>query len=172
MAKTERDLETEQVWPTAWLNVQKLHPDAIVPTRNNETDAGLDLYSNEDVTLAPRGFVPFAHVDDTDGRDQARTIVSTGIAVEFPPGYAFFIHDRSGLSAKFGIHRVAGVVDYGYSGEVKVALINLSAEQYKIKKGDRIAQGVLTPVATPKVNVVEQLSKTSRGAKGFGSSGK
>lgn len=168
-------MQTEHAcWPTAFLNVKKLHPDAKIPTRNNPTDAGLDLYANETVTLMPRSF----EVEGCDERldalaeDKARAIVSTGIAIEFPPGYGFFIHDRSGLSAKFGVHRVAGVADEAYRGEIKVALINLGHRSYTIKKGDRIAQGVLMPIALPIVREVETLSETSRGVQGFGSSGK
>lgn len=153
-------------WPQPYLKVKKLHEDSTVPTRNNPTDAGLDLYAYETVTLAPRSFY-----SDSD-TDKARAIVSTGIAIEFPSGYAFFIHDRSGLSARHGIHRVAGVADEMYRGEIKVALVNLSHKEYTIKKGDRIAQGVLMPIALPEVFVVTELSDTARSDKGFGSSGK
>ena len=153
-------------WPQPFLKIKKLHEDSKVPTRNNPTDAGLDLYAYEGVTLMPRSFWA-----DT-GEDKARAIIPTGIAVEFPPGYAFFIHDRSGISATHGIHRVAGLVDESYRGEIKVALVNLSHKNYTIKKGDRIAQGVLMPIALPEVVVVDELSDTTRGNKGFGSSGK
>ena len=165
MDKHDRGAATE--WLAPFLKVKKLHEDSIVPTRNNPTDAGLDLYAHKTVTLQPRSFMP--HPDD---EDQARTVVPTGIAIEFPPGYAFFIHDRSGLSAKHGIHRVAGVADESYRGEIKVALVNLSHKEYTINKGDRIAQGILMPIALPEVIVVEELSDTIRGVQGFGSSGK
>jgi len=156
-------------WPQPFLKVKKLHEDSKVPTCNNPTDAGLDLYAYETVILAPRSFSTYPPDNDND---EARAIIPTGIAVEFPPGYAFFIHDRSGLSARHGIHRVAGLVDESYRGEVKVALVNLSHKEYTIKKGDRIAQGVLMPIALPEVAVVDELSDTTRGDKGFGASGR
>jgi dUTP pyrophosphatase len=166
MDKHGRGAVTE--WLAPFLKVKKLHEDSIVPTRNNATDAGLDLYAYETITLAPRGFTG-NYLNDPD---IARAIIPTGIAIEFPPGYAFFIHDRSGLSAKYGIHRVAGVADESYRGEIKVALVNLSHKEYTINKGDRIAQGILMPIALPEVIVVEELSDTVRGVQGFGSSGK
>jgi dUTP pyrophosphatase len=158
-------------WLQPYLKVKKLHEDSIVPTRNNPTDAGLDLYAYETVTLEGRAFR--YNIDGTLAEsDLARTVIPTGIAIEFPPGYALFIQDRSGLSAKHGIHRVAGTIDEAYRGELKIALVNLSHKPYTIKKGDRIAQGVLMPIALPEVQVVTELSDTARGDKGFGSSGK
>jgi len=157
-------------WQKPYLNVKRLYEDAILPTRNNPTDAGLDLYAYETVTLAAAGVM--VNSDGTHEVDPSRTVIPTGIAIQFPPGYAFFIHDRSGLSAKHGIHRLAGVVDEPYRGEIKVALINLGHKEYTINKGDRIAQGVLTPIALPEIVEVDSLTDTSRGAHGFGSSGK
>ncbi len=134
----------------------------LLPTRSNLTDAGLDLYAAEDVYLKANNSLP---------QESHRAIVSTGIAVEFPPGLGLFIHDRSGVSAKYGIHRVAGVVDSSFRGEVKVALVNLSQKDYQIKKGDRIAQAVISPIILAQVIEVDELSDTSRGDGGFGSTG-
>jgi dUTP pyrophosphatase len=134
----------------------------LIPTRSNATDAGLDLYAAEDVYLKASNSLP---------QESHRAIVSTGIAVEFPPGLVLLIQDRSGMSAKHGIHRVAGTVDSDYRGEVKVALVNLSQKDYQIKKGDRIAQAVLQPVILAQPIEVDELSDTSRGVGGFGSTG-
>ena len=134
----------------------------LVPSRSNATDAGLDLYAAEDVYLKANNSLP---------QESHRAVVSTGIAVEFPPGLVLLIQDRSGMSAKHGIHRVAGTVDSSYRGEVKVALVNLSQKDYQIKKGDRIAQAVLQPVILARSVEVDELSDTSRGAGGFGSTG-
>jgi dUTP pyrophosphatase len=134
----------------------------LIPTRSNTTDAGLDLYAAEDIYLKASNSLP---------QESHRAIVSTGIAVEFPPGLVLLIQDRSGMSAKHGIHRVAGTVDSDYRGEVKVALVNLSQKDYQIKKGDRIAQAVLQPVILAQPVEVGELSDTSRGAGGFGSTG-
>jgi len=134
----------------------KRAPGAKMPTRSNPTDAGLDLYALENRTIEPG----------------QRAIIKTGIHVEFPAGFALFIHDRSGLSTKHGLHRLAGVVDAGYSGEVGVVLINLGQDSYTINQGDKIGQAVLTPIALPILQEVDELSQTSRGDKGYGSTGK
>lgn len=138
------------------LKVKRLHPEAQLPTRANKTDAGLDLYSIEEKVLAPG----------------ARAIIKTGISVEFPGGYGLFIWDRSGLSTRNGLHRLAGVVDSLYRGEVGVALINLGQGSYTIKVGDKIAQAILAPIALPTVIEVDELSDTTRGEGGFGSTGR
>lgn len=140
----------------------------LLPTRSNATDAGIDLRAAEDITLAPWACGDLC----LEVSESHRAIVSTGIAVEVPPGLALFIQDRSGMSAKHGIHRVAGTVDSGYRGEVKVALVNLSQKEYHIKKGDRIAQAVLQPVILACPVEVDELSDTARGTGGFGSTGR
>tara|TARA_B100000925_G_scaffold273423_1_gene238141 strand:- start:314 stop:829 length:516 start_codon:yes stop_codon:yes gene_type:complete len=136
----------------------------LMPTRGTPTAVGLDLYAAEDVTLEPMYASTCA--------DAHRQMVSTGISVEFPDTHALFIHDRSGMSAKFGVHRVAGLIDSDYRGPVKVALVNLSNHTYEISKGDRIAQAVLAPVSLVTPKRVSELSDTSRGSGGFGSTGK
>jgi dUTP pyrophosphatase len=140
-----------------------------LPTRSNATDAGLDRYSAEDLTIEPNLYPEVTTAANT--RDRHRVVVDLGIKMEVPPGLGFFISDRSGMSAKHGIHRVAGVVDADYRGQVKVALVNLSSKAYHIKKGDRIAQGVLAPIVLATPVEVKSVSDTSRGESGFGSSG-
>jgi len=135
--------------------VKKLSPDAIIPSKDNPADAGIDIYTNESYTLQPG----------------ERYMFSTGISVEFPEGYVALFWDRSGLGSK-GIHRLAGVVDSGYRGEWKVVLLNTTNEPYEIKKGDKIVQCVLQKFEPVKIAEVEELNDSTRGEKGFGSSGR
>jgi len=137
------------------LKVKKLLKEAKLPVRKREGDAGLDLYSVEDVNLNP-------------GEWKA---IPTGIAVEIPKGYVGLIKDRSGLALKHALHCLAGVIDENYRGEIKVVVINLGREKVFIQKGTRIAQLLLVPYLKVEPVEVEELSNTERGEKGFGSSG-
>ncbi len=137
------------------LKVKKLREDALLPVRKRKGDAGLDLYSVEEVVLKP-------------GEWKA---VSTGIAVEIPQGYFGLVKDRSGLALKHALHCLAGVIDENYRGEVKVVLINLGDKEVKLEKHSRIAQLLIIPYLETEVEEVEELSDTERGEKGFGSSG-
>ncbi len=139
----------------AVLKVKKLRPDAVLPVRKRKGDAGLDLYAVEDVVLKP-------------GEWKA---VPTGIAVEIPEGHFGLIKDRSGLALKHALHCLAGVVDENYRGEIKVVMINLGGEEFKVEKGTRIAQLLIVPYLSVEVEEVEELSDTERGERGFGSSG-
>ena len=136
-------------------SVNKLSADAKIPTKDDPTDAGIDVYTNESYTLQPG----------------ERHLFSTGIAVEFPDGYVALLWDRSGLGSK-GIHRLAGVIDSGYRGEWKVALVNLSDEPYEIQSGDKIIQCILQKFEPVNITEVETLSETARSTAGFGSSGR
>jgi dUTP pyrophosphatase len=137
------------------LPIKKVSPDAVLPTRAHHDDAGLDLYGLEDVTLEPR-----------QGR-----MARTGIAIALPPRHVGLIADRSSM-AKKGIKTAGGVIDAGYRGEIQVVLWNISSEPVHLKAGERIAQLLILPVATPAVAEVQSLDDTARGEKGFGSSGK
>jgi len=144
------------------IKIKRLTDTAIVPTKSRKTDAGYDLYADEDIAIYP---------EDTK-------LISTGIAFAIPDGYAGLIWDRSGLGSK-GIHRHAGVVDSSYRGEVKVALSNSRARDveftdniYFISKGDRIAQILFQKVPHFDLVETEELDGTSRGSSGFGSSGR
>ena len=137
------------------LKVKKLHPEAKIPVRKREGDAGLDLYSVEDTVLQP-------------GEWKA---IPTGVAVEIPEGYVGIIKDRSGLALKYALHCLAGVIDENYRGEVKVVIINLGKETVKLEKGSRIAQLLLVPYLKAEPVEVGDLSDTERGEEGFGSSG-
>lgn len=137
------------------INILRLSPEATLPTRAHPDDAGLDLYSLEDVFLEP------GHGKTT----------KTGIALGLPQGYVGLVADRSSLARK-GIKTAGGVIDAGYRGEVHIVLWNISGEPVQLKRGERIAQLLILPVATPRVVEVISLNETPRGAKGFGSTGK
>lgn len=136
------------------LRVKRIHPEAKLPVYGHPGDAGLDIFSVVDRELQP-GEV-FA--------------VPTGIQVAVPAGHVGLVWDKSGISLQ-GVHRLAGVVDSGYRGEVQVVLINLSAAPFAIKKGMKIAQMLVQPVAAVTVIECEALDGTPRGQDGFGSTG-
>ena len=139
------------------LKVRKTLPTATLPTRAHPTDAGLDLYAAEPVELHPG----------------ERALVSTGISVEIPESTVGLICPRSGIALAHGITVVnaPGVIDSGYTGEVKVLLANMSNHLCSFDTGDRIAQMVLTPCFLPLIEETRELAETSRSDQGFGSSG-
>ncbi len=136
------------------LRVKRIHPEAKLPVYGHPGDAGLDLFSVVDRALAP-GEV-FA--------------VPTGIQVAVPAGHVGLVWDKSGISLK-SVHRLAGVVDSGYRGEIQVVMINLGAAPFAVRKGMKIAQMLVQPVAAVEVVECEALDDTSRGQGGFGSTG-
>lgn len=138
------------------LKIKKLSASAKVPSIAYHGDAGFDVYSDEDKTLAPGEHYSFA----------------TGIAMEVPPGFVALVWDKSGLSHKFALKTLGGVIDEGFRGECKIGLINLGREEMIIKKGDKLAQVLIQKVEKPEIKEVASLSKTERGERGFGSSGK
>jgi len=103
-----------------------------------------------------------------------RAICPTGLRVEIPPGYEMQIRPRSGLAVKHGITlpNTPGTIDSDYRGPLGVALVNLGAEPYTIRHGDRIAQMVVAPVVQVAFEIVDSLSATARGEGGFGSTGR
>lgn len=143
---------------TIQLPIKRLDPSVELPSYAYSGDAGLDLRANEDVTLAP----------------YERKLVSTGLAIAIPEGYAGFLQPRSGMALKRGLSlaNTPGLIDAHYRGELKVIAVNLDAHKsIHIERGERIAQLVIQKV--PVVNLVEvdELDETDRGAGGFGSSG-
>jgi len=137
-----------------------LHADAVLPIYANDGDAGCDLVAVETCTLAPDG---------------GRATVGTGLSIAVPEGYGGFVLPRSGLAAKHGVTCInaPGLIDAGYRGEVRVALVNLDpTHEYVVKKGDRIAQLVVLPVPTASFVIVDELPEASRGEGGFGSTGR
>src|SRR5687768_5035760 len=141
------------------LGVKKLRPDAVLPRYATAGAAGLDLVAAIDqaIDVAPGAVVK----------------VGTGIAIEIPSGYEAQVRPRSGLAAKHGVTvlNAPGTIDADYRGEVKVVLINHGEEPFIIKRGDRIAQLVVMPVAVSEFNERESLDDTARGSGGFGSTG-
>jgi len=137
-----------------------LHPDAVLPMNAKEGDAGCDLVAVESCTLLAGG---------------GRALIATGLALAIPDGYAGFVLPRSGLASKHGVTcaNAPGLIDSGYRGELKVALVNLDPERdYHVEKGDRIAQLVILATATSNFSVVDELPSATRGAGGFGSTGR
>jgi len=137
------------------LRTKLLSENAKLPSRASSTDAGLDLYSTEAVEL----------------QSLERKLISTGVSTAIPNGFYGRIADRSGNAYKLGLHVMAGVIDSGYRGEIKVLLVNLSNVKVDLPTGSKIAQLIITKIEyfTP-VNV-ETLDATDRNEKGFGSSG-
>ena len=138
--------------------LQRLDPDLPAPAYARPGDAGADLRSAIDVTLAPG----------------ERAMVPTGIAIALPDGHAAFVHPRSGLATKHGLSMVntPGTIDAGYRGEIFVLLINHDPrEAVDIKRGDRIAQLVIQKVEQAAFVETAELPDSSRGAGGFGSTG-
>jgi dUTP pyrophosphatase len=141
------------------LRVAKLTPEALLPTRAHDGDAGLDLYASEAAHIGPG----------------ERWSVGTGIALEIPPGHAGLVLPRSGLAREHGIALVnaPGLIDSGYRGEVRVLLLNTDpADIFRVDPGDRIAQLLLTPIALAEPVEADVLADSARGEGGFGSSGR
>lgn len=130
---------------------------AIAPTRAHDTDAGLDLYACRPANIPPGG----------------RELISTGVHVAIPPGYVGLICPRSGLAHKAGLTvlNAPGIIDAGYTGEIKVNLHNTGDALQHVDAGDRIAQLVITPIADAQLEQVDTLGTTERGDNGHGSTG-
>ena len=138
--------------------VQLLHRDAVVPAYAKHGDAGADLASVAELTLAPG----------------ERHLVPTGVAMAIPHGWVGLVHPRSGLAARHGISVVnaPGTVDSGYRGEILVNLVNLDpTSSFTVSPGDRIAQLVIVPVVQAQFRVVTEFGASERGTGGFGSTG-
>ena len=142
------------------IRVKKLKENAILPTYGSAGAAGADLYAclDEAVTILPgeTAWIP------------------TGIALEVPAGCAGLVYARSSLGVKRGLAPAnkVGVIDSDYRGEIRVVLLNHGKEPQTILSGERVAQFIITPVLTPAYEEVSELSDTSRGTGGFGSTGK
>ena len=142
------------------INVKKVNKNAKIPFRATTGSAGADLFAciEEDILLGPG----------------ERMLIPTGIAIELNnPECGAFIFPRSSVSFKNGVSlaNCVGVVDSDYRGEIKVALINHSEEDFVVHNGDRIAQLVILPVILPEFNEADSLNNTVRGEGGFGSTG-
>jgi dUTP pyrophosphatase len=139
--------------------IKRLDPDVPLPQYAKGGDAGADIVSAVDVTLAPG----------------ERALVPTGISIALPDGYVALVHPRSGLAIKHGVTMVnaPGTVDAGYRGELKLILINHDQKEYvSFKRGDRVAQLVIQQVERAEFIEVQELPGSGRGTDGFGSTGR
>jgi len=139
--------------------ITRLDPDLPLPRYAKGGDAGADIVSRIDITLAPG----------------ERALVPTGIAIALPDGYVALVHPRSGLAIKHGVTMVnaPGTVDAGYRGELQIILINHDKnESVSFKRGDRIAQLVIQKVERAEFIEVRDLPGSGRGTGGFGSTGR
>jgi len=142
------------------IEITMLDPDLPVPSYARAGDAGADMVARVDVTIPAAG---------------GRVVVPTGMAIAIPDGYAGFVLPRSGLAANHGVTCVnaPGLVDSGYRGELRVALVNTDpTTDYEVHRGDRIAQLVIQAVEHVAFTVVDHLPPTTRGEGGFGHSGR
>ena len=139
------------------VKVLRSDPEAQLPAYAHPGDAGMDVRSIEEVTLAPG----------------ARALVHTGLVLMLPPDAEAQVRPRSGLALKHGVTvlNTPGTIDAGYRGEVGVILVNLGAEPFTVEKGMKIAQIVVSPVAQAEIVEVASVDETDRGAGGFGSTG-
>ena len=138
--------------------VRRLDPGLPLPAYEHPGDAGMDLRSRIDVSIEPGG----------------RCLVPTGIALALRPGFAAFVHPRSGIAIRHGVTilNAPGTIDAGYRGEISVILVNHDpAASFSIARGDRIAQLVITSVESAVMVEVSELPGSHRGGGGFGSTG-
>lgn len=166
------------------LQIKLLSENATLPTRNHSTDAGFDIYAAETIILEP----------------QAKSLITTDIAVNIPKGYVGLLTSRSGVSSKTHLVVETGKIDAGFTGNMKINIKNSTQSAncftsdyvigvdesqfipfdngeyemgtYQVNKGDKLAQLVIVPIVTPELQQVEEFtSESARGEKGFGSSG-
>lgn len=145
-----------------------------LPAYQTPGAAGLDLCAAWLGRAAPQVIVGTGGWSDHDFEVDPGAVVSipTGIALAIPPGYAGLVLGRSGLLFRHGVHvPQTGTIDSDYRGEVRVALHNAGSEPFVVRRGDRIAQLVVTPAPQVQVEQVEALPETARGDAGFGSTG-
>lgn len=129
---------------------------AYMPERAHKTDAGLDLRTKEETLI-------YAN---------ASAVIDTGVHIELPEGYYGKIESKSGLNVKHSVVSCGGVIDEGYTGSIVVKLYNLGSFPVYLNKGDKVAQLIIQPYATPDLEQVDSLAETDRGNAGFGSTGR
>lgn len=143
---------------TVRVPIQRVDPTVPMPAYAHPDDAGADLVTTSDVLLAPA----------------QRAVVGTGIAIALPPGYAGFVHPRSGLAARMGLSLVntPGTIDSGYRGEIRVCLVNHDpVHPIELTAGDRIAQLIVQRVEHAEFVATDELAASRRGSAGYGSTG-
>ena len=136
---------------------RRIDQSAELPTYAHPGDAGMDIRSIEELTIAPG----------------ARALVHTGLVMMLPPGYEAQVRPRSGLALKNGVTvlNTPGTIDEGYRGEIGVILANFGSEPFKVEKGAKIAQMVIAPCTRAEIVETDEMDDTVRGTGGFGSSG-
>ena len=139
------------------LSIRRIDPAAEMPTYAHPGDAGMDVRSIEELTLEPG----------------ARALVHTGLVFQLPPDAEAQVRPRSGLALKHGVTVLnsPGTIDAGYRGEVGVILVNLGQQPFRIEKGMKIAQVVVSRVEQAEIVEVQETDETDRGSGGFGSTG-
>lgn len=140
------------------LKIKQLHNNAIIPTKSHDGDLGYDLYLDADW--------------NNKYDSKSSMLLTTGIACEFPIGYGAIIKDRSSIASNMEIYVKAGVIDNGYTGEIKILMINPFKKELSLNRGTKIAQMILVPVISADIEIVSHLtSMDDRGSNGFGSTG-
>ena len=139
------------------INIVLLNDNAKLPSKQHELDIGYDIFSSNEFKIIPKKV----------------TFIETGISIQLPAGCGGFILPRSGLASKNSITSInsPGLIDPGYTGEIKIPLINHSDESYNMKTNERFAQLVLINVNNVNFKIVEKLDESIRSDKGFGSTG-
>ena len=139
------------------INIVLLNENAKLPSKQHELDIGYDIYSSSENELIPKKV----------------TFIETGISLQLPAGCGGFILPRSGLASKYSITSInsPGLIDPGYTGEIKIPLINHSDEVYNMNTNERFAQLVLINVNNINFKIVNKLDESKRSDKGFGSTG-
>lgn len=137
------------------VKIKKLKENAVLPSYGHPGDAAMDFVACENYVVEA-------------GK---RQLVSTGISMELPEGYFASIRGKSGLAYKKGISILGGVIEYGYTGEYGVIVLNTGDEDFEVRAGDKIAQVVIAPVAIAEIEEVEELGKSVRGDGAWGSTG-
>ena len=137
------------------IKFQKILDEAIIPHYAHPGDAGMDIFSAEEAII----------------KAGERKNIKTGVKMELPDGFVGLVWDKSGLALKNGIKTMAGVIDADYRGEIGIVLVNLSENDYKIEKGQKIAQMLIQKVERAEIEEARELSETKRGEGSFGSTG-
>ncbi len=137
------------------LEIKKMYKDVIEPEYILDSDIGLDIRAYETVSIKPL----------------EQKIIKTGLKIRIPEGHVGLIRDRAGIVSNMNVHTAAGTFDPGYRGEISIVLVNLGDYEVEIEKEMRIAQIIIIPVRRVKIKVVDFLSETNRGERGFGSTG-
>jgi dUTP pyrophosphatase len=138
------------------MRFKKLNKDSKLPSYAHSTDAGMDLYTLEKIIIQPR----------------EKVIIPTGLAIDLPTGYVALFWDKSSVAMQKGLKSLGGVIDSGYTGEMKVILINLSDEVVVLEKGSKFIQLLIQKVEHCEIEFVDEVSDGIRGSGGFGSTGK